>query len=50
MDIYYQTERIEQTVHVARYSSVVQELPVVDLVDELCIVKNGKASGYVVRL
>jgi len=35
MDVYYQTEGIEQAVHVARYAPVVDEFPVVDFVDEL---------------
>jgi len=38
--IYYQTERIEQAEHVARYASVVEEIPVVDFIDEFCIVQK----------
>lgn len=34
--IHYQTERIEQAMHVARYTAVVRELAIVDFVDELC--------------
>jgi len=50
MDIYYQTERVEQTVHVARYTSVVDELPVVDLVDELCKSEKRESLRLRVRL